>query len=60
MYNAVVDEKDLKTETRTVRLEKHLLERLEAIATQDDRSISYVLRKAVEEYVEKREGTKKK
>jgi predicted transcriptional regulator len=60
VYNAVVDEKDLKTETRTVRLEKHLLERLEAIATQDDRTISYVLRKAVEEYVEKREGTKKK
>jgi len=54
VYNAVVDEKDLKTETRTVRLEKHLLERLEAIATQDDRSISYVLRKAVVEYVEKR------
>jgi len=48
-----MSETDAKTEVRTVRFEKSLLKRLEEIAEQDDRSVSYLLHKAVVEFVER-------
>jgi predicted transcriptional regulator len=53
-----MSETNPKTEVRTVRLEKPLLKRLEEIAEQEDRSVSYLLRKAIEEFVDRH--TKKK
>jgi hypothetical protein len=46
---------DNSTPVFTMRLDSGLREKLEKIAKRDDRSIAYVVRKAVEEFV-KREG----
>jgi predicted transcriptional regulator len=42
-----------KDEVRTVRLEPPILEKLNEIAARDDRSVSYLLNKAVKEFVER-------
>jgi hypothetical protein len=44
--------------TITFRIPKGLLEKLERLAKADERSVSYLLRKAVEEYVAKYTGGK--
>jgi predicted transcriptional regulator len=48
------DTKETRDEVRSVRLEKALLEKLEKIAKADERSISFLLHKAVEEFVKNR------
>ncbi len=53
MPKSTKDESETKTEVRTVRLKPHVLERLEQMAKRDDRSVSYLLGKAVEEFVER-------
>jgi predicted transcriptional regulator len=42
-----------KTTARTVRLDEQSMKRLKAMAVKLDRSISYLLRKAVEEFLER-------
>ena len=42
--------------TLTFRIPNNLLQKLEKVAKADDRSVSYVLRKAAEEYVAKKGG----
>jgi predicted transcriptional regulator len=42
-----------KDEVRNVRLEPPILEKLKGIAKREDRSISYLLNKAVKEFVER-------
>ena len=42
-----------KDEVRTVRLEPPVLEKLNEIATREDRTVSYLLNKAVKEFVER-------
>jgi len=53
MAKSTKGEAETKTEVRTVRLKPHVLARLEQIAERDDRSVSYLLAKAVEEFIER-------
>ena len=52
MYTVAMEQ---KTEVRNARFEKSLLNKLEAIAKREERSVSFLIHKAVQEFVDKRE-----
>lgn len=45
-----------KSETHTARFDKKLLAQLRVIAKREDRSVSYLIQKAVTEFLERRKG----
>jgi len=47
-----------KSEVRTARFEKELLARLKRIAEREERTVSFLIHKAVKEFVERREKGK--
>ena len=47
---------DVAKQTTSIRLDPQTRARLQAVAKRDDRSLAYVIKKAIAEYLEREEG----